>query len=89
VDDIKMDEIVKLSKKEVKLYNDDDKKNKVGFGIKSREKVNLESVWKMDKNNKNKIKDEERMKKMEYEGKLSRVCEKMNKSLLEYRKMNG
>lgn len=75
--------------KEVTLYPDDDKKPPVGFGLNRRAQVTLDRVWPMDKTTHTPITDAERLKQMDYEGKLRRVCAKLHTRFLEYRPLTG
>jgi len=75
--------------KEVMLYPDDDKKPPVGCGLNRRAQVTLDRVWPMDKTTHTPITDTERLKQMDYEGKLRRVCAKLHTRFLEYRPQTG
>jgi hypothetical protein len=75
--------------KEVMLYPDDEKKPPVGCGLNRRAQVTLDRVWPMDKTTHNPITDPERLKQMDYEGKLRRVCAKLQTRFLEYRPQTG
>jgi nuclear pore complex protein Nup98-Nup96 len=75
--------------KEVMLYPDDEKKPKVGCGLNRRAQVTLDRVWPVDKTTHNPITNPERLKQMDYEGKLRRVCAKLKTRFLEYRPQTG
>lgn len=75
--------------KEVMLYPDDEKKPPVGCGLNRRAQVTLDRVWPVDKTTHNPITNTERLKQMDYEGKLRRVCAKLKTRFLEYRPQTG
>jgi len=89
VADLNLDEIVHFRHKEVMLYPDDDKKPPVGFGLNRRAQVTLDRVWPLDKTTHTPVTDTERLKQMDYEGKLRRVCAKLHTRFLEYRPQTG
>lgn len=71
------------------LYPDDEKKPPVGCGLNRRAQVTLDRVWPMDKTTHTPITDPERLRQMDYEGKLRRVCGKLQTRFLEYRPQTG
>ncbi|XP_069679986.1 nuclear pore complex protein Nup98-Nup96 isoform X2 [Periplaneta americana] len=89
VADLNLDEIVHFRHKEVMLYPDDEKKPPVGCGLNRRAQVTLDRVWPIDKTTHNPITDPDRLKQMDYEGKLRRVCAKLQTRFLEYRSQTG
>jgi nuclear pore complex protein Nup98-Nup96 len=86
---LNLDEIVHFRHKEIILYPDDEKKPQVGYGLNRRAQVTLDRVWPMDKTTHNPITDPERLKQMDYDGKLRRVCAKRQTRFLEYRPETG
>jgi nuclear pore complex protein Nup98-Nup96 len=75
--------------KEVTLYPDDEKKPPVGSALNRRAQVTLDKVWPVDKTTHNPITDPERLRQMDYEGKLRQVCAKQQTRFLEYRPETG
>ncbi|PNF16103.1 Nuclear pore complex protein Nup98-Nup96 [Cryptotermes secundus] len=89
VANLNLDEIVHFRHKEVMLYPNDEKKPPVGCGLNRRAQVTLDRVWPMDKTTRNPIRDPERLRQLDYEGKLRRVCAKLQTRFLEYRPQTG
>lgn len=89
VANLNLDEIVYFRNREVIIYPIDDKKPPVGTGLNRRAQVTLDQVWPMDKANHEPIKDMERLKNMDYEGKLRRACYKHDTKFIEYRPETG
>ncbi|KAJ1527107.1 hypothetical protein ONE63_008642 [Megalurothrips usitatus] len=89
VADLNLDEIVHFRHKEVVIYPDDQSKPPIDQGLNRRAQVTLDRVWPMDKTNHESIMEPDRLSKMDYEGKLRRVCAKMGARFKEYRPQTG
>ncbi|KAK3910390.1 Nuclear pore complex protein Nup98-Nup96 [Frankliniella fusca] len=89
VADLNLDEIVHFRHKEVVIYPDDQSKPPVGQGLNRHAQVTLDRVWPMDKTTHNPIMDPDRLSQMDYEGKLRRVCARMDARFKEYRPQTG
>ncbi|XP_037293969.1 nuclear pore complex protein Nup98-Nup96 isoform X2 [Manduca sexta] len=84
-----LDALVHFLNKEVIVYPEDADKPPVGHGLNRRAIVTLDRVWPMDKTEKRPITDPDRLLKMDYEGKLRRVCDKHDTKFIEYRPQTG
>lgn len=89
VADLNLDEIVHFRHKEVVIYPDDQSKPPIGQGLNRHAQVTLDRVWPMDKTTHNPIMDPARLTQMDYEGKLRRVCARMDARFKEYRPQTG
>ncbi|XP_060808331.1 nuclear pore complex protein Nup98-Nup96 isoform X2 [Amyelois transitella] len=84
-----LDALVHFLNKEVIVYPEDADKPPVGEALNRRAIVTLDRVWPRDKTEKRPITDPERLLKMDYEGKLRRVCDKHDTKFIEYRPQTG
>lgn len=89
VSNLNLDEIVFFRNKEVIIYPLDDNKPPVGSGLNRKAQITLDQVWPMDKTTHEQIKDPERLKAMDYEGKLRRACYKHETRFIDYRPETG
>ncbi|KAM3955136.1 nuclear pore complex protein Nup98-Nup96-like, partial [Aphomia sociella] len=84
-----IDALVHFLNKEVIVYPEDADKPPVGEGLNRRAIVTLDRIWPRDKTEKRAITDPDRLLKMDYEGKLRRVCDKHDTKFIEYRPQTG
>ncbi|XP_037869821.1 nuclear pore complex protein Nup98-Nup96 isoform X2 [Bombyx mori] len=84
-----LDALVHFLNKEVIVYPEDSDKPPVGVGLNRRAIVTLDRVWPRDKTEKRLITEPDRLLKLDYEGKLRRVCEKHDTKFIEYRPQTG
>ncbi|XP_041983346.1 nuclear pore complex protein Nup98-Nup96 isoform X2 [Aricia agestis] len=84
-----LDALVHFLNKEVIVYPEDSDKPPVGSGLNRRAVVTLDRVWPRDKTLRRPITDPDRLLKMDYEGKLRRVCDKYDTKFIEYRPQTG
>ncbi|CAK1554264.1 unnamed protein product [Leptosia nina] len=84
-----LDALVHFLNKEVIIYPEDSEKPPVGEGLNRRAVVTLDRVWPRDKTEKRPVTEPERLLKMDYEGKLRRVCDKYDTKFIEYRPQTG
>ncbi|XP_050359965.1 nuclear pore complex protein Nup98-Nup96 isoform X2 [Nymphalis io] len=84
-----LDALVHFLNKEVIIYPDDEHKPPVGEGLNRRAVITLERVWPRDKTEKRPVTEPDRLLKMDYEGKLRRVCDKHDTKFIEYRPQTG
>ncbi|CAH2217001.1 jg26637, partial [Pararge aegeria aegeria] len=84
-----IDSLVHFLNKEIIIYPEDEEKPPVGEGLNRRAIVTLERVWPRDKTEKRPITEPDRLWKMDYEGKLRRVCDKHDTKFVEYRPQTG
>ncbi|XP_047542742.1 nuclear pore complex protein Nup98-Nup96 [Vanessa atalanta] len=84
-----LDALVHFLNKEVIIYPDDEHKPPVGEGLNRRAVITLERVWPRDKTEKRPVTEPDRLQKMDYEGKLRRVCDKHDTKFIEYRPQTG
>ncbi|XP_052746046.1 nuclear pore complex protein Nup98-Nup96 isoform X1 [Bicyclus anynana] len=84
-----LDALVHFMNKEILIYPEDEDKPPVGQGLNRRAIVTLERVWPRDKTEKRPITEPDRLLKMDYEGKLRRVCDKHDTKFVEYRPQTG
>ncbi|XP_045489033.1 nuclear pore complex protein Nup98-Nup96 isoform X2 [Pieris rapae] len=89
VTDMDLDAIVHFLNKEVIVYPEDSEKPPLGEGLNRRAIVTLDRVWPRDKTEKRPVTEPERLLKMDYEGKLRRVCDKYDTKFIEYRAQTG
>ena len=80
---------VHIRRKEITIYPDDDNKPDVGEGLNKKAEVTLDRTWPVDKTNRQPIDDPERLKTMDYAGKLERATSKLGATFLEYRAETG
>nr|XP_032528154.1 nuclear pore complex protein Nup98-Nup96 isoform X3 [Danaus plexippus plexippus] len=84
-----LDHLVHFLNKEVIIYPEDEGKPPVGSGLNRRAVVTLERVWPRDKTERRPVTEPDRLLKMDYEGKLRRVCDKHDTKFIEYRPQTG
>ncbi|CAH0731161.1 unnamed protein product, partial [Brenthis ino] len=84
-----LDALVHFLNKEVIIYPDDENKPPVGAGLNRRAVVTLERVWPRDKTERRPVTEPDRLLKMDYEGKLRRICDKYDTKFIEYRPLTG
>ncbi|CAG4952665.1 unnamed protein product [Parnassius apollo] len=89
VANLDLDALVHFLNKEVIIYPEDADKPPVGQGLNRRAVVTLDRVWPRDKTQRRLIVEPDRLLKMDYEGKLRRVCEKHDTKFIEYRPQTG
>ncbi|XP_055387483.1 nuclear pore complex protein Nup98-Nup96 [Condylostylus longicornis] len=89
ITNMNFDEIVHIRYKQITIYPDDDCKPPEGQGLNREAQVTLDQVWPVDKTLHEPIKDVDRLKEMNYEGKLRNVCYKQNMRFLEYNPETG
>ncbi|XP_038220320.1 nuclear pore complex protein Nup98-Nup96-like [Zerene cesonia] len=84
-----LDALVHFLNKEVIIYPEDSERPPVGEGLNRRAIVTLDRVWPRDKTEKRPVTEPERLLKMDFEGKLRRVCDKHDTQFIEYRPQTG
>ncbi|XP_068627116.1 nuclear pore complex protein Nup98-Nup96 [Battus philenor] len=89
VANLDLDALVHFLNKEVIIYPEDADKPPVGQGLNRRAVVTLDRVWPRDKTQRRLIVEPDRLLKMDYEGKLRRVCDKHETKFIEYRPESG
>lgn len=89
VSNLNLDEFVYFRHKEINIYPDDSKKPPLGQGLNRKAQVTLDKVWPMDKKAKQVVSDVNSLTKMDYAGRLRRLCEKQNTRFVEYRPDTG
>lgn len=75
--------------KEVEIYPNDDTKPPVGTGLNRRAQVTLDRVWPIDKTTREIIQSPDRLKQLNFIGRLKRASAKMNAQFIEYRPLTG
>ncbi|KPJ00394.1 Nuclear pore complex protein Nup98-Nup96 [Papilio xuthus] len=89
VANLDLDTLVHFLNKEVIIYPEDEDKPPIGQALNRKAVVTLDRVWPRDKTQRRLIVDPDRLIKMDYEGKLRRVCEKHETKFIEYRPQTG
>ncbi|XP_045541514.1 LOW QUALITY PROTEIN: nuclear pore complex protein Nup98-Nup96-like [Papilio machaon] len=93
VANLDLDTLVHFLNKEVIIYPEDADKPPIGQALNRKAVVTLDRVWPRvaacDKTQRRLIVDPDRLMKMDYEGKLRRVCEKHETKFIEYRPQTG
>lgn len=89
VSNINIDELVHFRHKEITIYPDDTKKPPIGQGLNRRAQITLDKVWPLDKKAKEHVTDVDSLMKIDYAGKLRRLCDKQNTRFVEYRPDTG
>lgn len=89
VSNINIDELIHFRHKEITIYPDDTKKPPVGQGLNRRAQITLDKVWPMDKKAKEHVTDVDSLMKIDYAGRLRRLCDKQNTRFIEYRPDTG
>ncbi|XP_077282930.1 nuclear pore complex protein Nup98-96 isoform X2 [Arctopsyche grandis] len=89
VANLDVDQLVHIMHKEIIIYPDDDAKPAVGDGLNRPAQVTLDCVWPIDKTLKEPITLPDKLAKMDYDGKLRRVCNKHGTRFIEYRPQTG
>ncbi|XP_045508854.1 nuclear pore complex protein Nup98-Nup96, partial [Colias croceus] len=84
-----LDALVHFLNKEVIIYPEDSERPPVGEGLNRKAIVTLDRVWPRDKTEKRPVTEPERLLKMDFEGKLRRVCDKHDTQFIEYRPQTG
>ncbi|CAK5117356.1 unnamed protein product [Meloidogyne enterolobii] len=84
-----LDEIVHFRNKEVVVYPDESKKPEVGLGLNKPAEVSLENVWPMNPKTKMPIKDTDELIRMNFKGKLERLCARMDACFVDYQPSRG
>ncbi|KAF7634524.1 Peptidase S59 domain-containing protein [Meloidogyne graminicola] len=84
-----LDEIVHFRNKEVIVYPDESKKPEIGFGLNKPAEVSLDNVWPIDSKTKMPIKDADELRKMNFRGKLERLCLRMDANFCDYLPATG
>lgn len=86
---LNLDDLVHFRHKEVIIYPDDENKPPVGEELNRKAQITLDQVWPYDEKLNEPIKDCKRLEEMNFEEKLRAVCDKSNKSFVEYRPETG
>ncbi|CAK5111642.1 unnamed protein product [Meloidogyne enterolobii] len=84
-----LDEIVHFRNKEVVVYPDESKKPEIGRGLNKPAEVSLENVWPIDPKTKMPIKDTDELIRMNFKGKLERLCARMDAHFVDYQPSRG
>nr|CAD2172126.1 unnamed protein product [Meloidogyne enterolobii] len=84
-----LDEIVHFRNKEVVVYPDEAKKPEIGCGLNKPAEVSLENVWPIDPKTKMPIKDADELIRMNFKGKLERLCARMDSNFVDYQPCRG